>query len=51
MLKIGIIDKANAEAGINIAKRIVDEQDGKIFAQNEDNGAVFEIRLKICEEK
>ncbi|MDZ7818030.1 MAG: PAS domain S-box protein [Aliarcobacter sp.] len=37
--------------GLNIAKKIIDEQDGEIYAYNEDNGAVFEIRLKICEEK
>jgi PAS domain S-box-containing protein len=36
--------------GLNIAKRIVDEQDGSIKAFNEDDGAVFEIRLKNCEE-
>ena len=37
--------------GLNIAKKIVDEQDGNIKAYNEDNGAVFEIRLKACEEE
>ncbi len=37
--------------GLNIAKKIVDEQDGQIYAYNEDFGAVFEIRLKSCEEK
>jgi len=36
--------------GLNIAKKIVDEQDGIIQAFNEDLGAVFEIRLKKCEE-
>lgn len=36
--------------GLNIAKKIIDEQDGKIKAYNEDDGAVFEIRLKSCEE-
>lgn len=37
--------------GLNIAKKIVDEQDGIIKAYNEDLGAVFEIRLKACEEE
>lgn len=37
--------------GLNIAKKIVDEQDGTIKAYNEDNGAVFEIRLNKCEEE
>lgn len=37
--------------GLNIAKKIVDEQDGKIRAYNEDVGAVFEIRLQKCEEE
>lgn len=32
--------------GLNVAKRIIDEQDGKILAYNEGLGAVFEIRLK-----
>jgi two-component system, sporulation sensor kinase A len=36
--------------GLNIAKKIVDEQDGVIKAYNEDFGAVFEIRLQKCEE-
>ncbi len=31
--------------GLNVAKKIVDEQDGKIVVYNEDDGAVFEIRL------
>jgi C4-dicarboxylate-specific signal transduction histidine kinase len=35
--------------GLNIAKRIVDEQDGKIKAYNQDNGAVFEITLPLKE--
>ena len=37
--------------GLNIAKKIVDEQDGVIKAYNEDFGAVFEIRLQKCEEE
>ena len=37
--------------GLNIAKKIVDEQDGIITAYNEDFGAVFEIRLQKCEEE
>ena len=31
--------------GLNIAKKIIDEQDGQILAYNENDGAVFEIRL------
>ncbi|QKF76627.1 PAS domain-containing sensor histidine kinase [Arcobacter defluvii] len=37
--------------GLNIAKKIIDEQEGIIKAYNEENGAVFEIRLKKCEEE
>jgi two-component system, sporulation sensor kinase A len=37
--------------GLNIAKKIVDEQDGIIKAFNEDSGAVFEVRLQKCEEE
>ena len=36
--------------GLNIAKKIIDEQDGIIKAYNENNGAVFEIRLKKYED-
>lgn len=36
--------------GLNIAKKIIDEQDGIIKAFNEDSGAVFKIRLQKCEE-
>jgi len=32
--------------GLSIAKNIIDQQDGKIEAYNEDNGAVFKIFLK-----
>ncbi|XPV67989.1 MAG: PAS domain S-box protein [Halarcobacter sp.] len=32
--------------GLNIAKKIIDEQDGEIVAYNKDSGAVFEVRLK-----
>jgi PAS domain S-box-containing protein len=32
--------------GLNIAKKIIEEQDGSIIAYNEDNGAVFEVKLK-----
>ena len=31
--------------GLNIAKKIIDEQAGKIMAYNEDDGAVFEVLL------
>lgn len=37
--------------GLNIAKKIIDEQDGIIRAYNEDFGAVFEIRLQKYEEE
>jgi PAS domain S-box-containing protein len=36
--------------GLNIAKKIVEEQEGTIIAFNEDEGAVFEVRLKAFEE-
>lgn len=32
--------------GLSIAKKIVEEHNGSIKAYNEDNGALFEIRLK-----
>ncbi|RXK11924.1 PAS domain-containing sensor histidine kinase [Halarcobacter mediterraneus] len=35
--------------GLNIAKKIIDEQEGKILAYNSLNGAIFEIRLKSQE--
>lgn len=35
--------------GLNIAKKIINEQNGKITAYNENDGAVFEVRLKKCE--
>ncbi len=34
--------------GLNIAKKIVEDQNGEITAYNEDNGAVFEVRLHAC---
>ncbi|MCD4757622.1 MAG: PAS domain S-box protein [Arcobacteraceae bacterium] len=33
--------------GLNIAKKIIEDQDGEISAYNEDNGAVFEVKLKL----
>lgn len=37
--------------GLNIAKKIVDENDGTIKAYNEDDGAVFEVTFPLyCEE-
>lgn len=32
--------------GLNIAKKIIEQQKGEIVAFNEDNGAVFEIKLE-----
>ncbi len=32
--------------GLNIAKKIIDEQEGIILAYNKDSGAIFEVRLK-----
>lgn len=37
--------------GLNIAKQIVEEHHGEIFAYNEDGGAVFEISMKAYEEE
>ena len=33
--------------GLNIAKKIIEDQGGKIVAYNEDDGAVFEVRLQV----
>lgn len=33
--------------GLNIAKKIIEDQNGTIIAYNEDEGAVFEVRLKL----
>ncbi len=35
--------------GLNVAKKIVDEQNGKIVAYNEEDGAVFEVRIACSE--
>ncbi len=32
--------------GLNVARKIIDDQDGTILAYNEGDGAVFEVRLK-----
>lgn len=37
--------------GLNIARQIVEEHHGEIFAYNEDGGAVFEISMKAYEEE
>lgn len=39
-------DHSGMGVGLNIAKKIIEEQNGVITAYNEDNGAVFEIKLK-----
>ncbi|MEA2018271.1 MAG: PAS domain S-box protein [Campylobacterota bacterium] len=35
--------------GLNIAKKIIDEQDGQLLAYNENGSAVFEVRLRCGE--
>ena len=35
--------------GLNIAYKIVQDNDGEIKAYNEDEGAVFEVNFKICD--
>jgi len=35
--------------GLNVAKKIVEENDGEIFARNTTNGAVFRIELSSSE--
>lgn len=35
--------------GLNISKKIIEHQNGKITAFNKNDGAVFEVRLKKCE--
>ena len=47
---VSLKEQGGMGVGLNIAKKIVDEQSGVIKAYNEDNGAVFEIRLKKFEE-
>ncbi len=32
--------------GLNIAKKIIDEQDGELLAYNENGSAIFEVKLK-----
>lgn len=45
---VSLKDHSGMGIGLNIAKKIIDEQDGQIKAFNEDSGAVFEVRLKSC---
>lgn len=33
--------------GLNVAKKIIDEHGGRLYASNQDNGALFEIYLPI----
>ncbi len=35
--------------GLNIAKKIVEEQEGKIEAYNRQNSAIFEVKLKALD--
>ncbi|MFW3346646.1 ATP-binding protein, partial [Aliarcobacter butzleri] len=37
-------DHSGMGVGINIAKKIIEEQNGEIMAYNQDAGAVFEIK-------
>jgi len=39
-------DHSGVGIGLNIAKKIIDEHNGKLVAKNIDNGAQFEVRLK-----
>ena len=39
-------DHSGMGVGLNIAKKIIEEQNGDILAYNQDAGAVFEIKLK-----
>jgi len=43
-------DSSGLGIGLNIAQKIILENDAEIKAYNEDNGAVFEIVFKKCEE-
>ncbi|HIP13623.1 MAG TPA: hypothetical protein EYG73_13025 [Arcobacter sp.] len=42
---VGTKESSGIGIGLNIAKNIISEQNGKILAYNEDNGAVFEVVL------
>lgn len=35
--------------GLNISKKIIEQQNGEITAYNKNSGAVFEVRLQKCE--
>lgn len=39
-------DHSGIGIGLNVARKIIDDQDGTILAYNEGDGAVFEVRLK-----
>ncbi len=40
-------DHGGIGVGLNIAKKIIEDQNGKITAYNEENSAVFEVKLKL----
>ena len=48
---IGGEKKKSMGIGLNVAKAIIDKHGGSIRVGNENHGAVFEIALKILEEK
>ena len=47
---VSLKEQGGMGVGLNIAKKIIDEQNGEIKAYNHDNGAVFEVVLKKFEE-
>ena len=37
--------------GLNVAKKIIDDQNGEMIAYNEDGGAVFEVRFRNVDDE
>lgn len=48
---VGGEKKKSMGIGLNVAKAIIDKHGGSIHVKNEEQGAVFEIRLKVYKEK